>query len=266
MAAFSVKGVCIGQGRPRTIVPLLDAELGTLLASARRAVAAGADCVEWRADFWADPHDAGTLMHVASELVAALPTTPVIATLRTKDQGGRLVADDEEYQRLVRALIWGGADIVDVELSAGGHASDYVVRELVEDAQRVGLHAIVSQHDFKRTPPAWQMERTLLSAVGVGADIAKLAVMATCDADAMRLMGTTSRVAQTVRTPLLTMAMGPAGGITRLTGESFGSTMTFCALGEASAPGQIGLAQATAALDALHVALAGRNGPAGATR
>ena len=255
MSAFSVKGMRIGVGRPKTIVPLLDATLEGLLDSAHRAVTAGADCVEWRADFWEDAHEAGSLSRAAAKLVAALPTTPVIATLRTKGQGGRLEANPCEYERLVHALVWGGADLVDVELGAG----DYVVRSLVEEAHREGLHAIVSHHDFERTPSVSSMEQILLTEAGMGADICKLAVMVKRPSDAARLMEATSNVAQLLGYPLLTMAMGPAGAITRLAGEAFGSVMTFCALGEASAPGQVGLQAATAALDALHAALDSQN-------
>ena len=256
MSALSVKGVHIGVGRPKTIVPLLETTLEGLLVSAHRAVAAGADCVEWRADFWEAAHNTGNLSRVAAQLVAALPATPVIATLRTKGQGGRLEADAREYKRLARTLVWGGADLVDVELGAG----DYVVRSLVEEAHREGLRAIVSHHDFERTPAVGSMEQILLTEAGMGADICKLAVMAERPADAARLMEATSSVARLLDYPLLTMAMGPAGAITRLAGEAFGSAMTFCALGEASAPGQVGLAAATAVLDALHLALASQDG------
>ncbi len=39
--------------------------------------------------------------------------------------------------------------------------------------------------------------------------------------------------------PLITMAMGGLGAVTRMSGEIFGSNLTFGTLGEASAPGQL---------------------------
>ena len=48
------------------------------------------------------------------------------------------------------------------------------------------------------------------------------------------------------------MAMGPAGGATRVLGELFGSSMTFCALGRASAPGQVQIGQARALMQGIH--------------
>lgn len=260
MAAIEIKGVRIGVERPKTIVPLLDATLEELVEAARRAVAAGADCVEWRADFLDDPHDVAALQAAARALAEALPATPLIATLRTTGQGGRLGADPEEYARLVNALTATatpgeatGPDVVDIELGSG----DDTVRELVATARQHGVRTIVSHHDFERTPGTDWMADKLCHMFDLGASIPKIAVMAQSPTDAARLMEATACAAQRVDAPLLTMAMGDAGTITRLAGESFGSALTFCSLDAASAPGQVSLAEATAALDALHAALHG---------
>ena len=253
--ALSIKDVRIGEGRPKTIVPVLDVTREDVVASARRAVAAGADCVEWRADFSRNPHDAGELVATARALGDALPRTPLIATLRTKGQGGRLEADGAEYVQLVRSLISaGGPDIIDIESAAG----DTCVRELARLARGHGKHAIVSHHDFAGTPETSWMTDELRRMADLGASIPKLAVMANSPADAARLMEATARAAACLDVVLLTMSMGPAGAITRLAGESFGSALTFCSLGVASAPGQVDLASALEALDALHAALAAK--------
>ena len=46
MAVLDIKGVRIGEGRTKTIVSLMEADQEGLLATAARAVAAGADCLE----------------------------------------------------------------------------------------------------------------------------------------------------------------------------------------------------------------------------
>ena len=72
-----------------------------------------------------------------------------------------------------------------------------------------------------------------------GADIAKLAVMPHCAADAARLLEATAvAAAQMPRTPLITMSMGALGAVTRVCGGAFGSMATFGTAGHASAPGQ----------------------------
>ena len=253
MATLCIKGMRVGEGRPKTIVPIMDASDDGLLRSARRAIDAGADCLEWRADYLANARDPHALARAARALGSQLGSTPLIATLRTASQGGLLDVDDDAYAELVRALMNCGADnLIDIEHTRG----DELARTLVLEAHRAGLHAIVSYHDFASTPPTQAMVDKLCELRACGADIPKLAVMAHTPADAARLMEATATAAELVDAPLLTIAMGPHGAITRLAGESFGSALTFCALEAASAPGQVGLAHARCALDALHAALA----------
>ncbi len=52
--------------------------------------------------------------------------------------------------------------------------------------------------------------------------------------------------------PLITMSMGPLGMISRLSGEAFGSAMTFGSGKKASAPGQIPAEELKKVLDVIH--------------
>lgn len=249
MALLEIKGVRIGEGRTKAIVPLMDAAVDGLLATAKQAVGEGADCLEWRADFFATPLDREALVAACRTLMEALPETPLIFTLRTKGQGGEIDIPVGEYVDLCEAVIAGGApDLIDIELGIG----DDAVRSLVEGAHDHGVHAIVSHHDFAATPETDWMVECLTHMAELGADIPKLAVMPTSREDPRRLMQATARAHESLDVPLLTMAMGLSGRHTRLSGEVFGSAMTFCALGKASAPGQVELKEALATMDALH--------------
>ena len=53
--------------------------------------------------------------------------------------------------------------------------------------------------------------------------------------------------------PIITMAMGPLGAITRASGSLFGNAMTFASAGKASAPGQIDVHELKRILDTLDV-------------
>ena len=67
------------------------------------------------------------------------------------------------------------------------------------------------------------MADTLTGMADAGADIAKLAVMPRCAADAARLLEATARAADArPDTPLITMSMGPLGAVTRFCGGSLG--------------------------------------------
>lgn len=65
--------------------------------------------------------------------------------------------------------------------------------------------------------------------------------MAASPEDALTVMNATAKVRHYYSNrPMLTMAMGKWGVLTRITGEGFGSDLTFASVGgKASAPGQI---------------------------
>ena len=74
----------------------------------------------------------------------------------------------------------------------------------------------------------------------MGADIAKVAVMPKNYKDVLVLLNATLKArTEHLEIPIITMSMGPEGGVTRLAGGLFGSDLTFAIGKEASAPGQI---------------------------
>jgi 3-dehydroquinate dehydratase-1 len=78
-----------------------------------------------------------------------------------------------------------------------------------------------------------------------GADVAKLAVMPRSADDVLRLMRLTAEArAKFPALPLSIMAMGALGSITRVAGFLYGSDMAFAVGKQASAPGQIPIADA----------------------
>ncbi len=249
MPVLEVGNVRIGEGRPKAIVSMMDTDGRGLMHSYERALYDGADLLEWRADFWPDRDPdalAGTCFFLSEEYA---PTAPFIFTYRTKGQGGQAEIDRAGYLDVLRSVITQGEpSLVDIELWIG----DDAVRELVDLAHEQGILAIVSHHDFEGTPSVEEMEKLLWHMVELGADIPKLAVMAQRSQDAHDLMRATHLVYEQANVPLLTMAMGTAGQTTRLTGEVFGSALTFCALGTPSAPGQVELSDAIRTMEGVH--------------
>jgi 3-dehydroquinate dehydratase-1 len=186
---------------------------------------------------------------------AALGQKPLLATVRTAAEGGRAALDPAQYRALLRALLRSSGsffDLVDVEADAAGPELAALCRE----ARDAGAAAVVSHHEFARTPPVAEMTACLRRMGAAGADIAKLAVMPHCPADAAALLLATAQAAADMPdTPLITMSMGPLGAATRVCGGCFGSCATFGAAGTASAPGQPDVASLRAALDALQACL-----------
>lgn len=224
-------------GSCRVIVPLTAPTAAELAVLAGQAAPA-ADLLEVRLDALAEltPETAAEAL---AAVRAAAPETPILATVRTAREGGPVDLDPDAYTALLTGLCEqapGGFDLLDVEFSVGLQRC----AALLAAAHKAGAAAVFSCHDFAKTPATGAMTDLLISMGDAGADVAKLAVMPGDAADAARLLQATAQAAaRRPETPLITMAMGPAGAVTRLCGGAFGVCASFGAMGgAASAPGQ----------------------------
>lgn len=73
----------------------------------------------------------------------------------------------------------------------------------------------------------------------LSADVAKIAVMSQNLHDVLTLLKVTLNAKETVDIPLISLAMGQYGTITRMMGGVFGSSVTFAVGESSSAPGQM---------------------------
>ena len=182
--------------------------------------------------------------------------TPILFTFRTRKEGGEKEIDMEAYTALNTAVAQSGdADAVDVEVFSG----DEVVRRNIQAIHAAGKAVVGSNHDFGGTPDKADLLFRLRKMQELGADIPKIAVMPRCPGDVIALLDATQEMSgKYADRPIITMSMG-AGVVSRLCGEYFGSAMTFGAVGQVSAPGQIPVEELNAAMDILHRALAPRS-------
>jgi 3-dehydroquinate dehydratase-1 len=115
----------------------------------------------------------------------------------------------------------------------------------------VGVPLVLSFHDFTATPATGTLAARFTQAKALGADIAKVAVMPVSMEDVHRLLGATLQASQTLGIPVISMAMGPLGAVSRLCGGAFGSALTFAMGAAASAPGQMPIDDVRAGLAVL---------------
>lgn len=255
-APLEVRGLRIGLGRPKLIAPTTSRTPEALAADAARLAAMPeVDLIEVRLDALGrlSPEAHAAALEQAA---AAAGRKPVLATLRDKMEGGAFEADDAYYGAVCRAVIGlgaqAGAALIDLEL----FRDPSMTAALVKAAHEAGLFVVISDHDFEGTPDEAEMLRRLCLEERLGADILKLAVMARGPEDALRLMSATAAMRRAfTEKPLLTMAMGRWGVMTRLAGEAFGADLTFASAGEASAPGQVPAGPCLAALETVHRAM-----------
>ncbi|TRW46757.1 type I 3-dehydroquinate dehydratase [Georgenia yuyongxinii] len=237
MRTVTVKGVTLGEGMPKIVVPLTGADPDQLAAQATALHGHAVDVVEWRADFFTRLGEVDAVVDQARSLGDQLAGTPLLFTCRTRAEGGAAEIEDEDYGRLNTAVIdAGAADLVDVEY----RRSPAVVDRVLAAAHAAGVAVIVSSHDFDGTPSRGEIVARLQAMQEVGADICKVAVMPHSVADVLALLDATRTMnEQFADRPLITMSMGPLGTISRVAGQVFGSAATFGMVGTASAPGQV---------------------------
>lgn len=175
----------------------------------------GADMAEVRLDLLRPLPDANTIR----DLLASAPLE-TIATLRPKRQGGAYEGD--ESTRL--ALLQAAADV-----------ATYVdVEDDVPLSQWPRGRVIVSHHDFASNAP--DLERLVKTLCETPAEVVKIAFTANSPVDAMRALD----VLHHANKPMISIAMGEAGVLSRLTCAKFNAFGTFASMDRESgtAPGQ----------------------------
>ncbi|NUF15353.1 type I 3-dehydroquinate dehydratase [Acinetobacter lactucae] len=221
----------------KTIVPITAKTKEQALAQAQViANTADADLAEFRIDLLSFASDTKQVIALGHELKKILGNKPMIATIRTKNEGGQLEISDVDYGKTYQAYLKNPfMDWLDVEM----FRDQKVVSEIVQKAHQKKVLIVMSNHDFQKTPSQDEIEKRLLKQDQMGADILKIAVMPKSKQDVFTLMNATLKVSQQTTKPLLTMSMGQLGTISRVATANMGGSYSFGMIGEASAPGQI---------------------------
>lgn len=265
MSYVQVREIKIGEGIPKICVPIVAQTQKDIFAKAEEIRKLPIDVVEWRADWYQeaigskdDPAEVNDeslkqILKTAAGLRNILGEIPLLFTFRTKTEGGEQEIALEDYERMNRTIASeGNVDLVDLELlTEGEHMAD-----MVQALHESGAKVVASSHDFNKTPEEEEIIRRLCRMQECGSDIAKMAVMPNCRKDVLTLLSATVEMLEKhPETPVITMSMSAKGVSSRLIGECFGSALTFGAVGQASAPGQIGVSDLRSILEIIHKSL-----------
>ena len=246
---FEIKGVPFGTGRPVICVPVTGRGPGEILDGVKRLTEEGVRMIEWRADCYQGLSDPAAVRGLLERMRPMLEETVLLFTIRTVKQGGHCVLAENEIIRLNEiAAASGAADIVDIE-----YFEAQKPERLIRRLKQAGVKVIASHHDFEKTPDDHILHMLFEQMYRAGVDFGKLAVMPRTPEDVLRLMKLTAEArAAHPKMPLITMAMGPLGTVSRVCGELIGSCVTFGTFGAASAPGQLPADELATVLDILH--------------
>lgn len=194
---------------PRVVLCVSDTHGGRLPAGCRP------DLVEARIDLFRQR----TPDHVERTLRALRRAgRPIIATVRTTAEGGAWQGSETAREVLFSAAL-PLVHAVDIELT-----SRTLRPRVIKAARAAGRSVIVSSHDFDHTPPATTLAGRIRTARRAGADIVKLATRAHSPTDVATLISTLLRHRAI---PLVILAMGPVGMMSRVFFGVAGSLLTY---------------------------------------
>lgn len=237
MSIVKIRNLNLGDEQVKICVPLVGqqrTQLETQLAAIQKHEP---DMVEFRGDHFEAVREKARLKEVLKMVRDRMGDTALLYTFRTKEEGGEKTISYEEYAELLEFVAdTGYVDAIDVEV----YKDEDETPALIQTLKKKGVAVIGSNHHFEGTPSKEKMLQLLIGMQQAGADIAKLAVMPKQPEDVMRLLNVTMQMkTEYADTPVITMAMGKLGVISRLSGGLFGNSLTFASVARQSAPGQV---------------------------
>ncbi len=235
-----IRGRVLGGPTPLVCLPLVAGDKNLLIEQARFNAALEPDVIEWRVDSFERVESLVEMVEALRALRKEIGEIPLIFTCRYINEGGfKEIPQAKRKEIIFEAVRSGEVDIIDFEISNG----EKLVAEIKEEVHKAGAKLILSYHNFQYTPDEEFIYKKLLEARDLGADIAKLAIMPQNYRDVLNLLSATLRAREeALDIPIITMAMGEMGKITRIAGGFFGSDLTFAVGKESSAPGQVPVA------------------------
>ncbi len=247
--SVTIRDKVLGGAVPLTCLPLVAVDQPSLLEQAEQVLPFHPDTLEWRVDKFDAVKDTQAVTQALDALRRTIGNIPLIFTCRIIDEGGFQEISPNDRLRVNEAVIASGrVDLVDTEILNG----EAMIGEVRQACLKTKTRLILSYHNFDHTPEEPFLTDRLCAAQQLGGDVAKLAVMPKNYRDVLTLLSAT----YTARTelldiPMITMAMGTEGAITRIAGGLFGSDLTFAIGKVGSAPGQIPIGDLRKAWSAL---------------
>jgi len=235
---ITLHGQPISDGKfPLVCTPLVGRTLDAIRAELAVVLPKKPDVFEWRVDFFEQIGDVAAVIAAAATIKNEAGNTPVLFTRRSTIEGGEKIALNEAQVIAMYTAVCESKtiDLIDYEM-----ANDAAHIARVRDAAHAnGIKLVLSFHNFSFTPMLETLVAKFLDAEQLGADVAKVAVMPLDLDDVLTLLTATRRASKTLHIPLISMAMGPLGAVTRLMGGVFGSSLSFAVGASSSAPGQV---------------------------
>lgn len=250
MHTVQIKNIVLNKGIPKICVPFTGKTKEEIEAELIESKKHNIDIIEWRIDCFKDFYNEEKVLDIVKKIYYGINEKVLLVTFRTLQEGGTAEIDQNEYVHLYENLISSGCvDMIDLEYSL-----DYNnLEKLIKLAHEMNVKVVISHHNFLTTESSDIVEEKLVNMQTMDADIVKIAVMPHNKNDVLNFMNTIYEVQQTqINCPVVGIAMGEVGEISRICGEYYQSAITFASMKNQSAPGQIPVDELFSLMTKLH--------------
>ncbi|MFC4772361.1 type I 3-dehydroquinate dehydratase [Enterococcus hermanniensis] len=223
MMDIQVRETRFDAGKPKVCVPLTGRTFDEIIEQATEAKKY-AEVIEWRADYYDDIFDDDKLNTTLLALRDEIRNIPLIFNLRTKESGGQLELNLNQYRHINEfAVSTRAIDLADVEVSVIDQLSVTFIKWL----QALDVRVILSYYNFDETPEDAIILFRLNLIEHLGADMAKIVLHPENEADVLRQMGIVMKAQTFVTLPVISVSLGRVGKLSQVCGSLDGSCMAY---------------------------------------
>ncbi len=252
MRPLKVKDIVLEEGRPKIAVPITGRNHDEIIDEVEAALKTPCNILEWRADYYLNEIDdlaekvESTEAHL--EMIRILDDIdyvsggmPLIFTIRGDRQGGKVsISREHAYDLASLAAQSRLVDFVDMELLDDDNSfNEEQVIEQIYEIQSFGVRVIISYHDYKGMPSVTEINNLVRFMRSIGADICKIAGTVSNKAEAVNMIKASAYLTRGDQDPIIIIAMGEMGLMTRVAGGKYGSCISFAYGRTPTAPGQV---------------------------
>ncbi|MCO4332438.1 type I 3-dehydroquinate dehydratase [Staphylococcus hyicus] len=159
----------------------------------------------------------------------------ILVTFRTQKQGGKGNCNEKEYQSLLSQL----AEVKNVVYIDVEWEPSVDRHHIVRTIQSHGIDVIVSYHNFHETPQLDVLKKTYYHMSQYGGAHLKIAVMPQSKQDVLTLLQAVSEASDALQHWVTGISMSHLGIISRTAQQTFGGALSYGAINDSVAPGQL---------------------------
>lgn len=225
ISKVDIRGRVWGGERQLNCIPLLSRNKCQLIKDASEAIRYDPDVLEWRVEAFSDVRQTDAVSDALRALHKQAQGIPILITPRHTDEGGISAIDPEHKAALIKTLAQTGLiDLVDIELL---YPDDYIIN-MKDSLHSNGVKLILSHHNLNEFESDELIIKLVKRADRLGADIIKYAPTPSTFHEMLQLMQLTINIKENItKKPVIAIAKGVIGSMSRIMGGYYGSAMTY---------------------------------------